>query len=216
MRRKRRKGLGVTIAPGTTAITRRQASVPARFLVALLEPPPGATVLEYGAGRGKDVQWFRSLGYAVYGYDPYQKPSAFVASEPPPPRTEYDVVTVPYVLNVIESVADRLAVLRQAWAHVRPGGVLFVSTRTPQEINYGAKRGNWIPWKDGFLTSAHERTTFQVGLDDSTLVGYVEQAGLAQIKDVWPYKRLRKEAPVSVRRRFAAGAFGGVLVQKRP
>lgn len=214
-RRRRRRNWGVTVAPGATAITRRQASVPARFIVALLRPPVGATILEYGAGRGKDVQWYDSLGYEVYGYDPYQKASKWVSPTRPAPGNQYDMVMVPYVLNVIEDREERLATLQDAWSYVRPGGILVVSTRTPTEIRAAARKGNWKKHKDGFLTSPHARTTFQIGIDDATLTDYVHEAQLMPIREIWTYKQLRKEAPPALRKKFASGAFGGVVVQKQ-
>ena len=67
---------------------------------------PSRSLLDYGCGRGGDVQRLRELGYSVSGWDP-----AFAPDEPLEPA---DVVNLGYVINVIESPAERADTLRSS------------------------------------------------------------------------------------------------------
>ena len=65
------------------------------------------THLDYGCGFGKDVEELTSLGYLSTRYDPYYFPEY--------PKKLYDVVTMNYVLNVIDSIEERRETLIKAW-----------------------------------------------------------------------------------------------------
>jgi hypothetical protein len=67
---------------------------------------PNQTHLDYGCGRGGDVEKLRELGFDSVGYDPYYFPDAVEAA---------DVVTMSYVLNVIQDPAERKFALLNAW-----------------------------------------------------------------------------------------------------
>src|SRR5271168_2760328 len=90
-----------------TAIRRNDFSRPVKCLLAhgLLELP--LTLFDYGCGHGEDVELLRSQGFSCSGWDPVFCPDAS--------RTPADVVTLTYVINVIEDPAERAATLRQAW-----------------------------------------------------------------------------------------------------
>lgn len=62
--------------------------------------------LDYGCGRGGDVERLLAAGYKSTGYDPYYFKSAVLSA---------DVVTMSYVLNVIQDPEERREALRQAW-----------------------------------------------------------------------------------------------------
>jgi len=64
------------------------------------------THLDYGCGRGGDVKKLRSLDYNSTGYDPYYFPDS---------PSQADVVTMSYVLNVIEDPQERREALFNAW-----------------------------------------------------------------------------------------------------
>ncbi|MCE2699303.1 MAG: hypothetical protein PX483_16555 [Nostocales cyanobacterium LE14-WE4] len=65
------------------------------------------THLDYGCGFGKDTEELTNLGYLSTGYDPYYFPEY--------PKKLYDVVTMNYILNVIESIEERRETLIKAW-----------------------------------------------------------------------------------------------------
>jgi DNA phosphorothioation-associated putative methyltransferase len=100
--------------------------------------------LDYGSGKGGDVARLAHLGIAAYGWDPKhgnQRPSK--------PR---DVVTVTYVINVIEDPHERHAVLSDAWSLTEH--CLVVSTRLVWERNQVTGTAH----NDGTIT---RRNTFQ-------------------------------------------------------
>ena len=50
-------------------------------------------ILDFGCGLGKDVEFLRSKGFAVIGYDPHYFPKY--------PQTKFDTIICFYVLNVL-------------------------------------------------------------------------------------------------------------------
>jgi DNA phosphorothioation-associated putative methyltransferase len=127
-----------------TAIGRSSLSMPARqaLLDGVLRPE--LSVLDYGSGRGGDVTRLRHLGVVAEGWDPHHGG--------PRPAGPQDVVTLTYVINVIEDPAERQAVLHDAWCFAEH--CLVVSTRLTWERRQvlGTTVG------DGMLT---KRNTFQ-------------------------------------------------------
>lgn len=75
------------------------------------------TFLDYGCGHGYDWQYLKRKGYKASGYDPYYFPSAPGAA---------DVVTLNYVLNVIEDPDERIETLASAWALTKKRMVVTV------------------------------------------------------------------------------------------
>src|SRR5689334_23165569 len=91
-----------------TALTRRSFSKPIRQ--ALLDNiiTSDATVLDYGCGRGSDVQRLRGEGHTAHGWDPKHAPQA--------PLVVAKVVNLGYVVNVIERATERRDALLRAWS----------------------------------------------------------------------------------------------------
>jgi hypothetical protein len=163
-----------------TAIARRGPSNPATVLKPFIErvvaegarSPSVRTVLDYGCGRGADVDYFRSLGMDAVGYDPHV-PFGFAEA----PTGLFMVVMLIFVLNVLPTVEARLEVLRRAVARLAPDGVLIVATRSSATVRNEATRGGWRAWGDGFV-SDERRGTFQHGMDIEGLAGLGEMLGL--------------------------------------
>jgi hypothetical protein len=163
-----------------TAIVRHGPSAPATALTpfierVLAESPPDASVggvLDYGCGRGADVNYFRNVGLDSAGYDPHA-PFGFAE----PPAGLFMVVTLIFVLNVLPTVEARLEVMRVAAARLAPEGVLFVATRSRAAVQSAAARSGWRAWGDGFV-SHESRGTFQHGMDAEEIVGLGEMVGL--------------------------------------
>lgn len=105
---------------------------------------PGTSFFDYGCGRGGDVRRIAGLGVAANGWDPSHSPLT--------PKQQAKVVNLGFVLNVIEDPAERVAVLREAWALATE--TLVVAVRPDWEERHLAGR----PWRDGVVTS---RGTFQ-------------------------------------------------------
>ena len=78
---------------------------------------------DYGCGRGDDLLRLHKLGIPVSGWDP-----AFFPDEE---RAASDIVSLGYVVNVIEDPDERVVVLTAAWELARK--VLIVSARLDWE-----------------------------------------------------------------------------------
>jgi DNA phosphorothioation-associated putative methyltransferase len=88
------------------APTRYYLSATAKALLKYKILNPTDTHLDYGCGKGGDVERLSQLGYKSVGYDPYYFPLQ---------PTGADVVTMGYVLNVIECLHERRQSLINAW-----------------------------------------------------------------------------------------------------
>jgi hypothetical protein len=117
----------------------------------------GLSVLDYGCGRGGDVDRLRQLGLLATGWDPTHRPDT--------PLVEADVVNLGYVLNVIENQVERRDVLRKAWALARSS--LVVAARPAWE----AREVRGRPHGDGLLTA---KDTFQKFYEQDELRSYLE------------------------------------------
>jgi hypothetical protein len=58
------------------------------------------SVFDYGCGQGDDVATLQANGYEAFGWDPHFKQNG--------ERREADLVNLGFVLNVIESVPERV------------------------------------------------------------------------------------------------------------
>jgi hypothetical protein len=163
-----------------TAIARPRRSAPAKELTPFIkrvlaerpQDPSVREVLDYGCGRGADVNYFRSLGIDAGGYDPHG-PFGFAES----PTALFMVVTLIFVLNVLPTAEDRREAMRAAAAHLAPEGVLIVATRSTAAIRREAARNGWRAWGDGFV-SDERRGTFQHGMNAEEIVGLGQMLGL--------------------------------------
>lgn len=107
-----------------TAIARTGPSWPVLVLRSLGWFANGISVLDYGSGRGADVEYLRSelVGSDVDAWDPAWGPQELDR------RRRWDRVLLTYVLNVLPPT-ERHEALLAAWKLVRSGGWLLVSTR---------------------------------------------------------------------------------------
>ena len=163
----------MTLKPHNTAITRSKPSVPARH-VARMMLHQQCCVLDYGCGKGKDVIFYGQRAKFAAGYDPH---SAFGFNHA---GTGFDIVTMTYVLNVIQTYEERVQALMFAAERMAKGGVLVVSTRTPVEIDSQAQKSKWDKHGDGYLTSK-ARGTFQKGIGRLELEALGRKAGLTPV-----------------------------------
>jgi hypothetical protein len=97
-----------------TAITRSSLSVPARNLQesGLIR----GRVLDYGSGRGGDASFLKSDSY-----DPYYNSTH--------PEGPYDTILCTYVLNVLESAAERVLVISKIKKLLAKDGTAYVTVR---------------------------------------------------------------------------------------
>ncbi len=140
-----------------TAIGRGSLSMPARQALIDGILRPDWSVLDYGSGRGHDVARLIHLGIPATGWDPHHG-----GTRPDQPQ---DVVTLTYVINVIEDQQERQVVLSDAWSLA--GRCLVVSTRLAWE----RKQVTGTALGDGTLT---RRNTFQRLFSPAELRALVE------------------------------------------
>jgi hypothetical protein len=139
-----------------TAIKRYDLSKPVKMLLERGLFQKKETFFDYGCGHGMDVEALRALGYSVSGWDPAFRPDA--------PKNRADVVNLGYVLNVIDDAAERLTVLREAYA--LSARLMLVSTLVAgQETEAHAR-----PYRDGFLTKANTFQKFYAPGELETLI----------------------------------------------
>ena len=144
-----------------TAIHRKHMSAPVKELLQerMLDALNGITFsarnklrfLDYGCGRGVDVDRLGDCGYKVEGYDPNFQPKK--------PKGKFHVVLMIYVLNVIEDTGyvgeqDRVDAVVDAWNYVRRGGQLIMVTRAYLDILREAMRNGWKKRGTGYITGS--------------------------------------------------------------
>lgn len=115
--------------------------------------------MDYGCGRGGDVERLREAGFDCAGWDPAHAPDG--------QRRPSSVVNLGYVVNVIEDVMERRDVLRSAWALAQE--VLVVSARLVDE-----RPATTMPTlADGVVTRIG---TFQKFFEQQELRNWIDQS----------------------------------------
>src|SRR5210317_782843 len=88
-----------------TAISRNNFSTPVQYLLENELLTKKGTKLDYGCGRGYDVEHLKMQGYNIEGFDPYGDYKDFSLLD-----TKYNTIMCNYVLNVIEDEQERVNV----------------------------------------------------------------------------------------------------------
>lgn len=127
------------------AIRRRELSRPVRLALEHKLLNSSTSFFDYGCGYGDDVRQVSELGIPASGWDPIHEP----ANKP----RQADIVNLGYVVNVIEDLAERSTVLRDAWSLTKK--LLIVSARLTLELKNSLSHSSFA---DGYVTS---RGTFQ-------------------------------------------------------
>jgi DNA phosphorothioation-associated putative methyltransferase len=139
------------------AIARNDFSKPVRLALESGLFPPETTFFDYGCGQGGDLERVKQLGYISDGYDPHYRPDTTPIAA--------DVVNLGYIINVIESQAERREALIKAWDLTQR--VLIVAAQV-----LVAQGNSQIAYGDGIVTS---RNTFQKYYDQEELKVYIDQ-----------------------------------------
>ena len=130
----------LTIQRHKTAIRRGDLSRPVKSALQHGLIGPGMTLFDYGCGHGEDLALLTAQGVACDGWDPALRPDS--------QKDAADVVNLGFVLNVIESVEERAAALRQAWDLTRR--LLIVAV----QVKEGGRGQSNLAFGDGVLTGA--------------------------------------------------------------
>ena len=101
-----------------TAITRTKLSAPSKVLLdkGLLK----GRVLDFGCGKGFDVEYLSGLGYNIQGFDPYYQPEK--------PIGKFDTIICNYVLNVLEP-SEWDSVLSDIKELLNNNGIAYIAVR---------------------------------------------------------------------------------------
>ncbi|HET9873192.1 MAG TPA: DNA phosphorothioation-associated putative methyltransferase [Propionibacteriaceae bacterium] len=146
------------VARHKTALTRVALSRPLATALSDGLLASGASVFDYGCGKGDDIRNLRALGYEVDGWDPTHRPTA--------ERRSAELINLGYVVNVIERRDERADVLRRAWDLAE--GVLVVSARMTWDARDLAGR----PLGDGLVTRSG---TFQKFYEQTEMCEWIER-----------------------------------------
>ena len=115
------------------------------------------SLFDFGCGHGEDIRFAGDFGIEAAGWDPAFRPDA--------EKFAADIVSLSYVLNVIEDVQERAETLQEAW--LLANRVLVVSAR----IMVGCQGGSEVEFGDGILTRIG---TFQKFFTQAELREYIE------------------------------------------
>lgn len=149
----------LSISRHKTAIKRPDMSKPIRLALEHGLLNHETTLFDYGCGYGGDIDRLNEQGIVSAGWDPVYRPEQ--------ERKSADVVNLGYVVNVIEDVNERAAVLREAWSLASK--LLIVSARLSIEANNKPSQNRFA---DGYVTS---RGTFQKLYDQQELRDWINQ-----------------------------------------
>lgn len=148
-----------------TAIRRKDFSLAVKCLLHDELLPPGTTFFDYGCGHGEDIELLQPRGVVSSGWDPAFRPES--------PRTPADIVSVSYVINVIEDPDERTRALAEAWALTTR--LLVVAAR----VNVDGRGYGKVEFGDGIVTGMG---TFQKYFTQAELKEYLEtQIGVEAI-----------------------------------
>jgi len=145
-----------TIDRKKTAINRYYLSTPFQLIRKAGLISASFTYLDYGCGRGDDLNILRSEGYDIIGWDPNHRPEGKVE--------ERDIVNIGFVINVIEDRAERQEALRLAYKFAKRLLVVSAMIATEKHIE------KFKPYSDGVITS---RNTFQKYYTQDELREYI-------------------------------------------
>lgn len=106
---------------GRTAIARTSMSAPTKWL--LNNDKLHGRIIDYGCGRGKDVEILSKKGYDISGYDKNHNPDHQLIQQ-----QSYDIIICNYVFNVI-GYKERKVILNNWKEILADDGVAYVAVR---------------------------------------------------------------------------------------
>jgi len=168
-----------------TAIYRDRWTKPGRWLYEHFFQKDNITLgsmLDFGAGKSIDSEcWTEKTGAIAQAYDKFEQPQ-FPGRGSRPDR-KFELVTVIFVLNVVETDEERIAILNDAMHYVMPDGYIFIATRSKKDIVNAVKNGkNWTKLPSGAYVSDPRKKTIQCGVDDQDIPNLILKPDYSHIK----------------------------------
>lgn len=121
---------------GKTAIHRTTISAP--LLSFVKNKLIRGSVLDYGCGHGKDLEYLQHHCIDADGWDPNHKP------DETPLNRHWDTILCTYVLNVIEDEATRNSIVEHIKSLLNPGGNAYITVRNDiKELNGKTNIDTW-------------------------------------------------------------------------
>ena len=143
---------------GRTALSRSAPSVPIQAMHRWGWLNGEHSLLDYGCGRGNDLNFLAEIGTEAWGWDPAHRPDG--------ERKAADLVNLGYVINVIEDSDEREQVIASAFKLTRKALVVSAMIAPPAQFE------RFLPYRDGVVTS---RGTFQKYYTQAELKELVER-----------------------------------------
>jgi len=112
-----------------TAIPRKTPSKPCRVIEELGLLKNCGRLLDYGCGKGKDVEHLNCEGYDIY----YQ---------PELPKRKFDTILCTYVLNMMP-IKEQRAVIKHIRSILKRKGVAYITVRRDFKEDYLSKKGTY-------------------------------------------------------------------------
>lgn len=188
-------------ATGKTAIARNKPSRPLLDYLNHLEEEgvdlQSKRWIDYGCGRGADVEHLTGRVGEVVGYDPNWTPKLSLHD-----IGTADIVTCTFVLNVISDEDTRSVALRTAMNLVGQNGRIMVACRSKGEVKSEARKSGWQETSDGGYDLGGYR--YQRGFTRKELAelfdnldydGWSEGKGLGKGYTALTWQRKPHEAP---------------------
>lgn len=144
----------VKINRGATAISRQSLSKPAKFFLKKKIFDKKLSILDYGCGKGFDVEYLKNEGFDIKGYEPFAS-DKFLEK----PTGKFDIVVNNYVLNVVEIPEERKKIVDEL---KKLGKKVYISVRSDKK----SIKPTWKKFGDGFITP---KGTFQKIYDEKSL-----------------------------------------------
>ena len=171
--------------PYKTAIGRKVGvmTAPSKWLLERVLNPQEIrpkSVLDFGCGKSHDSEiWAQQTGAVARGYDLY--PHTGFEYRAQRPTQVFELVTMNFVLNILDSEQERMDALVDAANFVAPGGLLWVSTRSKNHIDKQGLQKGWGKTIEGSWISSPAKGTVQFGMDQSHIIDLAHKAGLQNL-----------------------------------
>lgn len=161
-------------ATGKTAIVRNEPSRPLLDYLQRLQDEgvdlKNSKWIDYGCGRGTDVEHLMPLVGEVVGYDPNWTPELSLQD-----IGTADIVTCTFVLNVISDETERAKALKTAASLVNPNGRLMAACRARWAVGWEARQYEWEETEDGGYNLGNYR--YQRGFNRKDLAKLFDSLG---------------------------------------